>query len=70
MSTPNADQPVVDGESQGRRHQVMVRLNDEEIQEVIDQQAELSALEQRSISRAEVVRRRAWGQLSIPGAAA
>lgn len=71
MSTPSSDAPAAAAEAddQLRTHAVLVRLTEDELQELLAQQAELATAERRSVSRAEVLRRRAWGLLPVRGAA-
>jgi hypothetical protein len=48
----------------------MVRLNEEEDREIIEQAAELMRAERRPVSKAEVLRRRAWNSVQVVDRAA
>lgn len=53
-----------------RKHGTLLRLNDREEDEILAQAAELTRIERRRVSKAEVIRRRAWGELPVAAQAA
>lgn len=72
MSTPSATNkpPEAEAAEERRIHLVQVRLTDSELADVETQQADLRSSEGRSVSRAEIIRRRAWGLLPFYRASA